>query len=304
LVAPFMPYLGEALYQNLVVGQRAGAPVSVHVADWPQVDEALVDEDLLRATALLLETVGLGRSARKQANLRIRQPLRELLVSAPGGAEALHRFEDDLRDELNVKDVRFLEVGAGLVVQRFKPNLPVVGKKYGRLVPAIRQALEGLAGPKATAAAEAAKAGEAFDLQVGEQTLALGPDDVLIEASSPPGYAVAESGGLLVALNTTLTPELVLEGQARDLVRFIQDARKAADLAIADRIDVVLQPPADLDLQPLLEAHGDYVRAETLATSLAIGDPAPGAHVAEAELGRHTVHFALCRSNVPAPVPA
>src|SRR5206468_10592959 len=182
------------LYQNLVASQYDGAPVSVHVAEWPEVDEALVDEDLLRGTALLLEAVGLGRSARKAANLRIRQPLSELLVRAPGGSDALRRFEDELRDELNVKQVRFLEVGAGLVVQRFKPNLPVVGKKYGRLVPAIRQALESLAGPEATAAAEAVKAGQTFDLRVGEQILALGPVDILIEANSPPGYAVAEAG--------------------------------------------------------------------------------------------------------------
>src|SRR5205823_5677865 len=118
-----------------------------------------------------------------------RQPLGELLVRAPGGSAALRRFEDDLRDELNVKQVRFLEVGEGLVVQRFKPNLPVVGKKYGRLLPAIRQALEALDGPAAAAAAEAVRADRTFELRVGEQTLAMGPDDVLIEASSPPGYA-------------------------------------------------------------------------------------------------------------------
>ncbi|MGH2356151.1 MAG: isoleucine--tRNA ligase, partial [Chloroflexota bacterium] len=250
LLAPFMPFLSEALHQNLVAGQDASAPASVHLATWPEADDTLVDEDLLAATALLLETVSLGRAARRNTGLRIRQPLSELLVRAPRGADALRRFEDELREELNVKQVRFLEVGEGLVVQRFKPNLPVVGKKYGRLVPALRQALEALTGSAANEAAEAVEAGRPFQVRVDGQTLSLEPNEVLIEASSPPGYAVAEADGLLVALNTTLTPDLVAEGQARDLVRFIQDARKAADLAISDRIAVSLQPPEGVDLGP------------------------------------------------------
>jgi isoleucyl-tRNA synthetase len=300
LLAPFTPFISEALYQNVVKGQVDGAAASVHLAPWPEVDAAAIDEELLTTTALLLETVSLGRSARRTAGLRIRQPLGELLVRAPRGAAALQRFEDDLRDELNVKQVRFLEVGEGLTVHRFKPNLPIVGKKYGRLVPALRQALEALSGPEAEAAAQAARAGGTFALPVNGQALLLGAEDVLIEASSPPGYAVAESDGLLVALNTTLTPALVLEGQARDLVRFIQDARRAAGLAITDRIDVTLQPAQGLDLAPLLAAHGDYVRAETLADSLAVTPPVPDAHIAEAEIGTHTITFGLIRTGVAA----
>ncbi|MBI3971620.1 MAG: isoleucine--tRNA ligase [Chloroflexi bacterium] len=299
LVAPFMPHLGEALYQNLVASQDVTAPESVHMAAWPEVDQALMDEDLLSTTALLLETVSLGRSARKTAGLRIRQPLSELLVRTPRGAGDLRRFEDELRDELNVKQVRFLDVGDGLVVQRFKPNLPVVGKKYGRLVPALRKALEGLTGAEAAAAAQAVRAGQPFPLEVDGQTLQLEPNEVLIEASSPPGYAVAESDGLLVALNTTLTPELRLEGQARDLVRFIQDARRAAGFAITDRIDVTLQPPAGKDLTPVLDAYGDYIQAETLAKSLIIAPPEPGAHVAQAERDGATVTLGLRRAGVP-----
>jgi len=300
LLAPFMPHLAEAMYQNLVASQDAGAPRSVHLTAWPQADESLIDEELLAATALLLDVVSLGRSARRAASLRIRQPLSELLVRAPRGAERLRPFEEELRDELNVKRVRFLEAGEGLMVQRLKPNLPVVGRKYGRLVPAIRQALEALHGPAAEAAAQAVKAGQRFALQAGSQTLTLDPEDVLVEVSSPPGYTVAESGGLLVALDTTLTPELVLEGQARDLVRFIQDARKAAGFEISDRIEVTLQPPPELDLAPLLHAFGDYVRQETLAESLTIGEPAPDAYLAQAELGRHHVAVGLRRVRTPA----
>ena len=293
LLAPFTPYVAESLYQNLVASQDASAPPSVHLAPWPEADATLIDDELLEATALLMETVGLGRSARKAANLRVRQPLSELLVRAPGGAEKLGRFVDELRDELNVKQVKFLEVGDGLVVQRFKPNLPVVGRKYGKLVPAIRQSLEGLTGAEANAAAEQVKAGGTFELRLDSQVLSLGADDVLIEASSPPGYAVAEADGLLVALNTTLTPELMLEGQARDLVRFIQDARKAAGLDISDRIEVTCRPSPGVDLDALLREHGDVVAGETLATSVRLAEPEPDAHVSEAELGESTVAIGI-----------
>lgn len=301
LLAPFMPFLSETLYQNLVRSHNAGAPKSVHLAPWPEVDASQIDEDLLETTALLLETVSLGRSARRTAGLRIRQPVAELLVRSRRGAESLLRFEDELRDELNVKHVRLLEASEGLAVQRFKPNLPVVGKKYGRLVPALRQGLESLTGQEAAAAAEAVHSGGTFSLSVSDHELSLGAEDVLIEVSSPPGYAVAEADGLQVALNTTLTPELLLEGQARDLVRFVQDARKAAGFAISDRIAITLQPSGGADLAPLLDAHGEYVRSETLADTLTIGRPESDAHLAEAEIGEMRVTLALTPAGVTAP---
>ncbi|HEX2326962.1 MAG TPA: isoleucine--tRNA ligase, partial [Chloroflexota bacterium] len=300
LLAPFTPYLAEALYRNLVAGQDETAPPSVHLAPWPEADPGAIDEELLRTTARLLETVGLGRSARRTAGLRVRQPLSEVVVRAPEGAGALSRFEDELREELNVKAVRYLDVGEGLVVQRFKPNLPVVGRKLGRLVPTLRQALEALTGPEAERAAEAVRQGHPFQLMVGDQTVTLAPEDVLLEASSPPGYAVAEQDGLLVALDTRLTPELVLEGQARDLVRFVQEARRGAGFSISDRISLTIQPPSGLNLAPLLGTFGAYLRRETLAESLTVGPTPPQAHVAQAEIEGQPVILGLERSPVPA----
>jgi isoleucyl-tRNA synthetase len=304
LCAPFMPYLSEALYRNLVASQSASAPESVHVAAWPEVDQSLVDDELLAATALLLDTVSLGRSARRTAGLRIRQPLAEVVVSAtrdPRGAERLRRFEEELRDELNVKRVRFLDVGDGLVVQRFKANLPVVGRRYGKQVPALRKALEALSGAEANAAAQAARAGRPFSLAVDGQTFQVQPDEVLIEASSPPGYTVAEGDGLLVALNTEVTPELRREGQARDLVRYVQDARKSANLAITDRIEVTLQAPAGIDLDAILQSYGDYVKAETLADVITTGEAPANAHTADAELDGGTVRVAFVRGRPAVP---
>ena len=180
----------------------------MHLAGWPVANESLIDEKLLADTALLLDTVTLGRSARQNAGLRVRQPLSELLVRAPGDAGALKRFEDELREELNVKSVRLLEVEEPLVEYRFTPNLPVVGRKYRKLVPALKMALAEMKGDYAAAAARAVEAGQPFELRVDGELLQLEPDEVLMEATSPEGYAVAIRNRLMVALNTIITPEL------------------------------------------------------------------------------------------------
>jgi len=295
LLAPFMPFVSESMYRNLVADQDPKVATSVHLADWPEVNEAMIDEQLLLDTALLLDTVTLGRAARQSAGLRVRQPLSELLVRTPDSAEGLHRFEDELRDELNVKQIRLLDVNESLVEYRFNPNLPLLGKKYRQLVPQIKSALSELHGEAGMAAARAVESGQTFDLMVGGQIVTLEPDEVLMDVTSPEGYAVAARSRLLVALNTTLTPELVMEGQSRDLVRFIQDARKSADFDISDRIRATLQAVGEIDLEALLKKYGDYVKAETLATSLQIGKPEEGAFTAEADLNTAKVLMGLKR---------
>ena len=295
LLAPFMPFVSEEMYRNLVLDHAPGAAESVHLAGWPDSDEAWIDEQLLADTRLLLETVSLGRAARRSAGLRVRQPLSELLVRLPAGVDGLQRFEDELRNELNVKAVRFIGVGDELVEHRFKPNLPVVGKKHGRLVPAITAALAALQGEAAQTALHRLESGQPLEIQVDGRMLQLEPSEVLVTTTSPQGYIVAEENGVLVALNTTLTPELVREGEARDLVRFIQDSRRSAGCAISDRIRVTLQPETDLDLEPVLAAFGDYIRAETLARSLTVDRPEQGAYTAQVELADGAVLIGLKR---------
>ncbi len=278
LLAPFMPFLSDALYRNLVATQDPAAPESVHLAPWPSAREALVDRPLLVDTAFLLETVSLGRAARRSAGLKVRQPLREMWVRVrtPGEAEALRRFEAELRDELNVKAVRYLDSAVDLVEYRFKPNLRAVGRKYGRLVPALASALAGLSGEAAREAARAVEAGRPVRLTVDGQALELAPGELLVEASSPTGYAVAEERGVLVALDTTLTPELKTEGLARELVRHIQDARKNAGFQIADRIVVYVAGGGDVTAA--VREWEDYLRAEVLADDLVLAEPPAGAH--------------------------
>jgi isoleucyl-tRNA synthetase len=153
-----------------------------------------------------------------------------------------------------------------------------------------------LKGTEALATARAVESGLSFEIQVDGQLLQLEPGEVLMDVTSPEGYTVAGRNRLLVALNTSLTPELRLEGQARDLVRFIQDGRKSADFNITDRILVTLESRGDVDLVRLLEIHGDYVRAETLANSLTIGPASAGAFTVEADLEGGAVLAGLRRA--------
>ncbi len=273
-------------------------PESVHLAGWPTCDTGLLDEQMVVDTKTLLTAVGLGRAARKASGLKVRQPLQELWVRAPTttATEGLRRFEADLRDELNVKAVRYLDSTTALVEYRFKPNLRAVGKKYGKLVPALGAALRELNGDAARDAAQAIEEGRPLTLSVGDQTIELTPEEVLVETSSPEGYAVAEEAGVLVALDTTLTPELIEEGAARELVRNIQDARKSAGFDISDRIAVYLGGGADNDVvEKIIQRWGEYIRAETLADDLLLAAPPASAHIETLDLNGHAISVGVVR---------
>lgn len=302
LVAPFTPFLSEAMYRNLVAEHNAEAPDSVHLAEWPVADESLIDQEMLSATETLLHAVTAGRAARKQSGVKVRQPLQDLLVRAPTATQtnALRQFEEELRDELNVKAVKYLEGSGGMVEYRFKPNLKLVGKKYGKQVPSIKAALEQLAGAEAAEAGRRAEAGESIALTVDGQALELLADEVLVETSSPEGYSVAEDGGVLVALDTTLTDELRLEGAARDLVRVIQDARKEAGFEIADRIELYLSGIGShhegVSLEQLVERYGSYIQNETLAKELRLSAVPQQVRAIMAEIGGVPLEFGIVKA--------
>jgi len=303
LLAPFMPFVSEALYRNLVAEQDPTAPPSVHLADWPAADPAWIDERLLADTAFLLETVSLGRAARRSVGLKVRQPLSGMWVRVPSPdkADALRRFEGELRDELNVKELRYLDTSADLVRHRFKPNLRVVGRKYGKLVPAITAALRGLEGPAARDAATAVEAGRPVALEVEGRRLELAPEEVLVEASSPEGYAVAEDRGILVALDTTLTDDLKREGLARELVRHVQDARKNAGFNITDRIAIYLAGAGGAGAWARVVGQwGDYIRTETLADELSLAAPPADAHTETLEEDGHRITVGVVRTGASA----
>ena len=236
LMAPFVPFLAEAVYQNLVRGVDANAPQSVHMVEWPVADPSWQNETLLFDIDVVQKVVGLGREARNQSGVRTRQPLSRLLVRAPNdeAAKALADHQDQVLEELNIKDVEFLARDADIVNYRIKPNLPKLGKEgHGKSLPAIRTALENADGK---AIAGAAARGENYVLAFDGGDITLTPEDVLIETSSAEGYACAEDVGYLAALDTALNEDLIDEGVAREIVRSVQDARKQAGLEVADRI--------------------------------------------------------------------
>jgi isoleucyl-tRNA synthetase len=260
------------VYQNLVRSVDAHAPISVHMSDWPVADASRDDERLLFDIGVVQKVVGLARAARGQSGVRTRQPLLRMLVRAPNdqAARALSEHREQILEELNVKDIEFIARDAGLVTYRIKPHLPRLGKRYGKRIPAIRQALELADG---VAIAGAAARGETFELVVGGERISLSGEDVLIETSSAEGFACAEDGGYLTALETTQTEGLVREGLAREMIRTVQDARKQAGLEVSDRI--VLGISGSPGVTAALADYRDYMMAETLATGWATGQEEP-----------------------------
>jgi isoleucyl-tRNA synthetase len=294
VLAPFMPFVSEAMYQNLVADQVGGA-ASVHLTSWPEYDPAIVDEQLLRTMRRVLEVARLGRAARRQAGIRIRQPLSELLVQQTAGDGELRAFEDDLREELNVQQIRFLGPGDAVVSYRIKPNPAILGRKYGRLLPMIRSQLAGVDQSSAAEMGRLVAARQPVLLEIDGQQLQLQPEELTVEPTSLEGYAVSGDGRVLVALNTVITPALRLQGQARDLVRAIQEGRKSLDLNIVDRILVVIETSDDLDVRNLLDAHGDYIGHETLADQVRPGDPRGSSLIVEAEVGDGVLHVGISK---------
>jgi isoleucyl-tRNA synthetase len=245
VVAPVMPFLTEHLWQTLVRDADGSPPSSVHLAGWPDAPEP--DGELLAEVAEVRRVVGLGYQARAASQLKLRQPLRRLVVE---GAPRAGAHADELREELRVKEIEFGPVEATEL--RVKPHLPVLGPKLGKELGAVRAALA---------------AGEFEELEDGGFRVLgheLGADEVLVERSGKQGWSVASDEGVTVALDTALDPELELEGRVYDLIHTLNSMRKEQGLALTDRIAVTL-PAGDADL---LERHAEWIKAEVLAVSL------------------------------------
>jgi isoleucyl-tRNA synthetase len=263
LMAPMMPFITESVYHNLS-DVEADAPISVHMADWPKVDASKVDAGLIFEFDVVQRVVGLGRTARNNTKLKVRQPLPRLLVRVPDSqaAGAVQNHQVQILEELNVKRLELIARDAELINYRIKPNLPRIGKRYGKLIPAIRTALAAADGGQIAAAVAA---GQAFSLEAGGQTLSFEAQDVLVESESAQGYASAEEAGFLVGLDTRLNDELRAEGLAREVVRSVQDARKQAGLEVSDRI--TLRVSGSAGVQDAIDTHRDFIMSETLATN-------------------------------------
>jgi isoleucyl-tRNA synthetase len=245
VVAPVMPFLTEHLWQVLVRDVEGKPPPSVHLAGWP--DAPLPDENLLAEVAEVRRVVGLGHQVRAASRLKLRQPLRRLVVE---GAPLAQGHADDLREELRVKEVAFGPVAATEL--RVKPHLPALGPRLGKELAAVRDALA---------------AGDFAQLEGGGFRVLghdLGPEEVLVERSGKEGWSVASEEGVTVALDTTVDAELEREGRVYELIHTLNGMRKEQGLELTDRITVTL-PQADADL---IELHAEWIKREVLAVSL------------------------------------
>jgi isoleucyl-tRNA synthetase len=249
----------------------ADTPESVHHCDWPAVDtQALAaSQELLDRMALARQVVTLGHAARAQANVKVRQPLGQVVVVAPGRADDLSAMQDLIVDELNVKGLELAREAGELVDYRLLPVNKVLGPRFGKLFPQVRAALSAVADPAAAAAA--LEAGQSLTLNVDGQTIELDPDEVLVQTEARAGLAVLSEGGVTVALDTELTRELVAEGLAREVVRRVQTLRKEADFQLDDHIVTSYQ--TDDELGAVISEWSDYIRAETLSDELLASPP-------------------------------
>jgi isoleucyl-tRNA synthetase len=261
LLAPFTPFVAEELWRNLAAG-REGRPISVHLAEYPEADDAAVDATLDAAMEVGRTVVELGRRIRVEHRVRTRQPLAEAVVHRAGDREALGDVLDLVRDELNVKRIGFAGSVDELGTWRAKPNFKVLGPRLG---PRVREVASALVADDGTIAGRLAR-GEAVTLRLSDGDVTLGPDDCELVQEVSGGFGVASEGGVTVALVLEITDELRAEGLAREAIRLVQEARKAAGLDVSDRIDLGLA--AGGALGEAIAAHRSTVAGETLAVTI------------------------------------
>jgi isoleucyl-tRNA synthetase len=267
LLAPLVPFVSDAIYENL-----DGSEPSVHLCDFPVAGDR--DDSLEWDMAVARDAVELGRAARAAAKMKVRQPLPEVVVVAAGEERrAIERFRDLLLEDLNVKSVRFVSEAEELGRWELKPNYRALGPRFGKRMPAVAEAVAAL---DAQHVAETLRAGGMVGISIDGSEHPLSAEDVQLVLQPLEGYRVERSGTHAVALNLELTPELRREGLAREVVHAVQAARKAAGLNVEDRITLVLG--GSEELLEAARAHEDYVAGETLALSVSYdgrdGEPA------------------------------
>ena len=276
LMAPMTPFLADVMFANLA---PQGSPDSVHLADYPKADSSLIDDELDRAVRLAMRIASLGRAARSKGKIKVRQPLARVIVrTRPEEAHLVMAIEEQVLDELNVKALDVATDDA-LATFKLRPNLPILGPKYGKRVGEIRAALE------------AADAGDVVTRLRTDGSTAVGEfvleaAEVLVDVEERSGLAVSMegTGGLMVGLDVALTPELEAEGMARELVHRIQNVRKGAGLEIEDRIATNIGG-AEPSVVAVLNAHDAYIRRETLSDSLTWGaQPSADAYAEEHDI--------------------
>jgi isoleucyl-tRNA synthetase len=288
LFAPVVPFLAETMHQNL---RTKADPESVHLCDFPPVDESLIDEQLSADVEALLRLVTLGSAARNSVKIKVRQPLAELQVSgSDADRRAVERFADLLSEELNVKQVTWHEGSKGpLLTAEVKANLKSLGPKAGARLQSVKAALEAMAAVELLAGT---RGGKTLEIAAGGEPLAIDVADFTVNYKAATGWAGVADGEAQIALDTRVTDVLAGEGMAREVVRHVQDTRKKADLEMEDRIELHLDTSSG-KLKQAIDAHKDYIAGETLATIWATVPLNGEAHRAEVTIDGQPLTIAL-----------
>ena len=262
--APFTPFMSETMYQTMVRTVDKSAPESIHLCDWPKKDESFIDPDLEANMAAVLDIVVLGRSARNAANIKNRQPVASMYVQ---GKALPDMYVSIIADELNVKEVKFVDDASSFISYRVKPQLKTLGPRYGKLLPKINQYLAGEGVGNAVVAAH--NRGESYKFDIDGTEISLAAEDVLVSTEENAGFVTVTEHDLSVVLDTNLTPELIEEGFVREIVSKVQTMRKEAGFEVTDHI--VLSHHGNSLIEGIFARHGAEIAADTLADSIKLG---------------------------------
>ena len=262
--APFTPFMSETMYQNMVRTVDKSAPESIHLCDWPHKDESFIDPELEANMAAVLDIVVLGRSARNAANIKNRQPVASMYVQ---GKALPDIYVSIIADELNVKEVRFVDDASSFISYRVKPQLKTLGPRYGKLLPKINQYLAGEGVGNGVVAAH--NRGESYSFDIDGTEISLAAEDVLVSTEENAGFVTVTEHDLSVVLDTNLTPELIEEGFVREIVSKVQTMRKEAGFEVTDHI--VLSHHGNSLIESIFAKHGAEIAADTLADSIKLG---------------------------------
>ena len=270
LMAPFTPFVTERVWQDMVLPVTPGAPASVHLADYPVVDESMINFTLSSRMVLVRRLVELGRSARADSGVKTRQPLSQALASAVGFEDLPEELLAEVAAELNVGSVvSVAAAGGSLVDTTAKASFRTLGKRFGK---AVQEVAAAIAAADAASLKDALRESGSASVSVDGAEVSLSPDEVVVTETPREGWAVAQDAAATVALDLHITPELRKAGVAREAIRQIQEARKSSGLEVADRI-VLRYQASQADTAAALAEHGELVADEVLATDFAEGEP-------------------------------
>lgn len=264
LMAPIAPFYADRLYGDLIAVTGRESAESVHLADFPVCDEAMIDKELEERMQIAQDISSMTLALRRKVNIKVRQPLHTLLVSAVDEHQraAVEAVQDIILNEVNVKELKFADAGSNILVKKVKPDFKKLGPRYGKVMKALAAAIQAMTQEEiATFERDGS-----FTFSIDGNACTVLTDDVEIISEDIPGWLVANEGRLTIALDITVTDELRREGLARELVNRLQNLRKSSGLEITDHIRVTLAPAEEME--GVLETYGDYIRRQVLADAI------------------------------------